>query len=346
MEIIEIKERGERVADFYSNNEHLIFHTLEYQKFIQEAFGCKYLLSAAIEGEEIKAVLPIVKIKSKLLGSKIISSAYLEYGGPAGDEKFVCGMIDSLKKSEGLSREYDYLEIRGGLEKFDVVLSSKLVKKDLYKRFVLELSDEEETWRSIQKSKRKAIKKAMKNVEVKEIQFSDVDELYSLYCRNMHRFGSPPYAKKYFESFYKNLVDVGLANVFGAYINGKLVSALLGFTYQDRVHILIAVSDPKYMEYRPSDAMHWTFIKWACNNGFKWFDFGRVREESGQFEYKRKWGPTMMDLPSYFLLWNVDEVPVVDPTSSKYKLFLKLWRFMPLWFTKLVGHRLRKGLGI
>ena len=134
--------------------------------------------------------------------------------------------------------------------------------------------------------------------------------------------------------------------MLGSFYQDKLVSALVGFCYQDRVHILIAVSDQKFQEFRPNDAMHWKFIEWAIDKGFKWFDFGRVREDSGQFEYKQKWGPELKELPSYFLLWKVKEVPIVDPHSGKNKLLVKLWKLMPLWFTKLVGMRLRKGLGI
>ena len=111
-----------------------------------------------------------------------------------------------------------------------------------------------------------------------------------------------------------------LGIIYGSYYQGKLVSALLGLHYQDRVHIVIAVSDPKYVEYRCNDAMHWHFIKWAIKNNYNYFDFGRVREESGQFEYKRKWGPELLELPSYFMLWNTKEIPIVDPKSRKYKL--------------------------
>ena len=318
----------------------LIFHTQEYKKFIEEAFDCEYKLFAG--------VLPIVKIKSKLFGNKIISSAYLEYGGFCGD----VGSIENIGKvlakiKERYGKDYGYLEIRGGgLEKFDSVLSSRLVKKDLYKRFVLKLEDENIVWRKIQKSKRKAVKKALRNdnLQVKEVPFSDLNKFYNLYCRNMKQFGSPPYGKKYFVSFYKNIVANNLGKICGSYYRGKLVSALLGFYYQDRVHIVIAISDPQYQHVRPNDAMHWTFIKWACDANYQYFDFGRVREESGQFEYKRKWGPKLMDLPSYFLPLRSKEIPIVDP--SHHKTLVKIWKKMPLGFTKLVGHKLRKELGI
>ena len=337
-----------KFGEFFTNNEHLIFHTLSYKKFIEQAFDCKYSLLAAVENDEVKTILPVVGVRSQLFGNKIISSAYIEYGSFAGDENCVNEIVDFLNKK--YSENNNYLEIRGGLEKFDLILSKnqKLIKKNLYKRFVLKLGTEEETWGNIQKSKRKAVKKALRNesLEIKEVLLSDLNSFYKLYCQNMRSFGSPPYGKKYFYSFYRNIVNNNLGKIYGSYYQGKLVSALLGFHYQDRVHILIAVSNPKYQEFRTNDAVHWEFIRWACNNGYKYFDFGRVREESGQFEYKQKWGPELMELPSYFLLWKAKEIPFVDPKSGKNALLVKVWKLMPLWFTKVIGHRLRKGLGI
>jgi len=338
LKIVELKEGYE---DFFKKNKHLVFHTLDYKKFVEEAFGCKYRLLAVLIDDEIKTILPIVNVKSKLFGNKIISSAYIEYGGFAGNKMYVNDLIDFVDQK--CCKQNDYFEIREGLEMFNNnLISSKLIRKNLYKKFVLRL--EGQVWKGIQKSKRKAIKKSLRYVNVKELNFLDLNLFYELYCKNMRDFGSPPYSKKYFVSFYENIIKKKKGKIYGAYYYGKLVSALVGFCYQKRVHILIAVSDKDYLEYRPNDAVHWIFIKWAIDNGYNWFDFGRVREGSGQFEYKKKWGCELKDLPSYFLLWKAKDIPLVDP--AKYDLMVQVWRRMPIWFTKLIGMKLRRELGI
>lgn len=331
-----------RLSSFLEKNEHLLLHTPVYARFISAAFHCEYQFVIAIENEQVITLLPVVDVKSSIFGKRIISTPYLEYGGFAGDEKGVPPILDWL--SQKYQSSCDYLEIRAGPVSFDPILSSLTIKKNLYKRFVLALTTKDLVWDNIQKSKRKAIKKSLSLVEVQDIPLSELNSLYSLYCRNMRRFGSPPYNQEYFIHFYHHLVEKRQGKIIGAYHHGKLVAALLGLCYRDRVHIIIAVSDSKYQELRPNDAVHWKFIEWACDNGFKCFDFGRVREESGQFEYKQKWGPVLLDLPSYFLIWNGKDIPEVDP--KKYNLAVKLWRFLPLRVTKMIGHRLRKELGI
>ncbi len=381
VEIISADDR--RLLPFLEQQEHLLLHTPSYAHFIEAAFLCRYLFAIAGDELGIKTILPFVAVKSALFGNRIISTAYLEYGGFVGEAQNVGPILDGLKKEYGNSSEY--LEIRGGNEEdFDAVLSSLSVKKELYKRFVLKLRDfplppgdtlsrpnpkkittsifETVTFSSgsvpaveffrshIQESKRKAINKSRKNnVEVKSLLFSDsstLDEFYDLYCRNMKRFGSPPYSRDYFVLFQEHLVSKRFGKIYGAYVNGKLAAALVGLCYRDRVHVIIAVSDEETREFRPNDAVHSEFIEWAIENDFKYFDFGRVREESGQFEYKQKWGPVLLNLPSYFVLWNAREIPVIDPHQAKYRLFVGLWKKMPLSLTKKLGHRLRKGLGI
>jgi len=364
----------EILRTFLEKNNHYLFHTPEFANFISKAFSCRYIFCVAAENNEIKTVLPIVEVKSKIFGNRIISSGYIEYGGFSGCAEGILPILNFLK--EKYSIDYEYLEIRGGTEELDKELSKYLIKNNQYKCFVLDLrsmphssgkiinnekkenhfkglnnvqftsGNVEAVWKKIQKSKRKAINRGLEQLDICELTINDLPAFYKLYCENMRRFGSPPYSSNYFELFFTHLVDKCFGKIYGAFHEGKLVAALLGFTYIDRIHILIAVSDPHYKEYRPSDAVHWKFIEYACQNGYKYFDFGRVREESGQFEYKQKWGPELLDLPSYFLLWKSKEIPFVDPHSDKYKLATTVWKKLPLIITQKIGPRLRKELGI
>lgn len=162
----------------------------------------------------------------------------------------------------------------------------------------------------------------------------------------MKYFGSPPYSKKYFVNFYEFLVKNDLGKCFGAYHDNKLVSVLLGFNCNKHVHITIAVSDKKYLQVRPNDAVHWHYIKWAIENNYTAFDFGRVREDSGQFRYKKQWGCELKDLNHYYLFWNQAERRYLDPNNKRYSLMIKLWKKTPLFLIKTIGPWLREGTGI
>ncbi|MBN1274044.1 MAG: GNAT family N-acetyltransferase [Candidatus Aminicenantes bacterium] len=343
--VVPLIPEDEKWEKFLEQNDHLIFHTPLYKKFVEAAFDLKVLYYAAVKGETIRALLPVFPIQHKILSSKLISTAFLEYGGPCGDGKSLENIVSYLEQNFG--KKYTHLEIRAGLKAQEPVLD-RIMKRDVpYKRFVLELGSENDVWRNIQREKRKAVRKAERlGIVVREVPYRNIDALYDIYCRNMKDFGSPPFGRSYFESFFNNLVSQEMGKIFGSYHQGRLVSFLSGLCYRDRIHIVISVARPEYLKYRINDAMHWAFIRFACHRGFRWFDFGRVRPESGQYDYKKKWGCTLHDLPHHYLLWKSKRIPCVDPENPKYRMMTSVWRRLPLSWTTRIGPWIRKGLGI
>src|SRR3989338_1802522 len=108
MQVMGLNGQESNFSSFLEKNDHLIFHTFPYQQFIEEAFGCRYQLLASVDNGEIKAVFPFVDVRSCLFGNRIISSAYIEYGGFAGDEKSIPFILKHLEEKYG--KKKDYLE--------------------------------------------------------------------------------------------------------------------------------------------------------------------------------------------------------------------------------------------
>lgn len=325
---------------FLQKNDHHIYHTPQFYTFITTTFSQKPLYLAVMEKGKWTALFPGVFIDHPLFGKKIISVGYLEYGGFAGKKEDVPDVLAYVKKHHG---DVSFLEIRQGLEQFDAVLSKYCKTRMEYKRFLLPLGKTGDIWNGIQKHKRKAIKKAEADgVKVRELGKDDIPALYHLYLQNMRSFGSPPYG----ENFFRNFLSCDMGKIFGGFVGNTLTAALVGYCYQKIIHIIIAVSDEKYLMYRPNDAVHWTYIKYGCENGYTLFDFGRTREGSGQHEYKEKFGAEMKPLHHYYLLLKAKHIPHLDPTDRKMLLASTVWRRLPLIVTEKTGHWLREGIGI
>lgn len=341
MEIIELNKEKENIwNDFLGRNKHLIFHTPKYKEFLEKSFpNVKFQYLAAFDNE-IKTIFPIGIIKHKMLGNKIISVPFLEYGSFSGDKENIKVILDYIKNN--YSKNYRYLEIRSGLD-YDEELGKHLTKVEEYKRFVLELKNENENWQLLDKQKRKAIRKAEKNnIIIKELNKDNIEELYNLYLKNMKQFGSPPFYKIFFINFF----DLQLGKCFGAFKDNKLISLLLGFIYNNEIHCIIAVSDKKFLDFRPNELVHWHFIKYGINNNFKYFDLGRVRVDSGQFRFKQEFGCQLMPLYHYYDLYKLKNIPKVDPRNAKYRFAVETWRRMPLIMQRRLGPYIREGLGI
>ena len=335
MHLLKLKKENNQWRNFLKQNEHLIIHTPEWKSFIEQTFSRTRATYYAIANQkgEIRFMLPVFHTKLSLVPN--VSSAFLEYGGPAGK-------ISSKEFQKIKLKLPKNIEVRQGL-------NTNLLRKNFaeikhFKRFVLALKTEEETWMHIHKFKRKAVRLAEKSgIIVKDVSEKELDDLYALYLKAMKQFGTPPYAKKYFKNFYKFFVSRNLAKVLGAYYKGKLVAFLTGFIVCKRIHININVSDNKYLKFRPNDALHWEFIKWGCNNKFKEFDFGRVREESGQFAFKKKWKAELLDLSHFYFS---KPKHVSDVSDLKFQMFTKLWSRVPTSISRKIGPWLRESFGI
>src|SRR3989338_3617236 len=222
LSIIELTLENKEWNEFLKTHEHLIIHTPKFYEFLKNTFQQKPLYLAAVDKENrIHLILPCIHIQHPILGKKIISTGYIEYGGFAGKKEYVPFVIEYLKKI--YSEKVSFIEIRQGIEQFDDILKANTTSTTPYKRFLLPLKTTEEIWKNFQKHKRKAIKKSEEDgVIVKEIGEGYISEIYLLYLKNMRSFGSPPYGKIFFENFLK----FGMGKIFGAFIGNKLASIL------------------------------------------------------------------------------------------------------------------------
>jgi hypothetical protein len=334
MQLKKLNSDSRAWKEFLTNNEHLIIHTPEWKEFVRQTFPRTKSKYYAITNkrEQIKSIFPIFYTPFSFVSN--ISSPFLEYGGPAGK----ISKMDFQKIKKVLPKN---IEIRSGV--CDNVLSKHLFEIRKSKRFVLKLLSEEQMWNHIHKYKRKAVRLAEKSgVIIKDIPKTKLNELYQLYLKSMHSFGTPPYSRKYFKKFYNFFVQKNRAKVLGAYYNGKLIAFLTGFTVSNRIHININVSDSSYLKYRPNDALHWAFIKWGCNNGFNEFDFGTVFEGRGQFQFKKKWNAELLDLNYYYL----KSKKTKDPFYFKFDIFSRIWKLIPIQITSLIGQIFREIISI
>jgi len=83
----------------------------------------------------------------------------------------------------------------------------------------------------------------------------------------------------------------------------------------------------------------------ACERGVKWFDYGRSKQGTGSYSFKKNWGFEPQPLYYEYELVNAKTVPDVNPLNPKYRLMIETWKRMPLALTKLIGPMVSRHLG-
>ena len=98
------------------------------------------------------------------------------------------------------------------------------------------------------------------------------------------------------------------------------------------------------LEYSVNDFMYWELMCYAARSGYRVFDFGRSREGTGAYHFKRHWGFEPVPLPYQYVLADGGSMPNLSPSNPKMHMAVQAWKRLPLPLTKVVGPRLTKYL--
>jgi serine/alanine adding enzyme len=122
--------------------------------------------------------------------------------------------------------------------------------------------------------------------------------------------------------------------------DGQPVASGLVLAFKDRLYVPSAAAYVSALKYCPNHALYWEVIKKACEEGRRYFDFGRSKIDSNTFKFKKQWVPTPTSLYWQYHLGHLEKLPSIDPSNPKYKLFISLWRRLPLSVANYFGPKL------
>ncbi len=83
--------------------------------------------------------------------------------------------------------------------------------------------------------------------------------------------------------------------------------------------------------------MYWELIKWAGEQGYCTFDFGRSKKGTGAFAFKSQWNMNVEQLDYQVFLVKRKTVPNFSPLNPKFEMAIRLWQNLPLSVTKWLG---------
>ncbi len=78
----------------------------------------------------------------------------------------------------------------------------------------------------------------------------------------------------------------------------------------------------------------------AAERGYRFFDYGRSKKDTGPFHFKRHWGFEPKQLHYQYYLNRLEEMPNISPANPKYQRKIEMWKKMPIWAVNLIGPQL------
>ncbi len=315
------------------------FHRAGWQNLLEDVFKHRtfYLLARGPQG--IEGVLPLARVKSLMFGHALVSLPFAVYGGVAASNPAAAEALESHAQELARGLGVEHLELRNVQARH-----ADWPAQDLYVTFRKALLDTEEAnMLAIPRKQRAMVRKGAKNGLSSRID-ADVERFFPLYADNVHRHGTPAMPKRYFERLLQEFgADAEVLTVQGT--DGRALSSVLSFYFRDEVLPYYAGDDESARDQAANDFKYWELMRRACERGLKTFDYGRSKQGTGSFSFKKNWGFEPQPLRYEYCLYKRDSVPQNNPANAKYRMLIQAWRRLPIGFANRLGPLVVRNLG-
>ena len=319
--------------------EATFFHRAAWQGIIKDVFRHSTYFFYAEEEGEIQGVLPVAHVKSRLFGNSLIALPFAVYGGVAASNAKATLALEEEAQKLAKKLGVDHLEFRNTKPQH-----TDWPMQDLYVTFRKEiLPDVEANMLAIPRKQRAMVRKGIKNGLVSTVD-RNTDRFFKLFADNVHRHGTPAMPKGYFDTLLQVFgKDCEVLTVTGP--DGQLLSSVLSFYFRDEVLPYYAGDDESARHLAANDFKYWELMRRACERGLKLFDYGRSKEGTGPYAFKKNWGFEPQPLHYEYCLYKRDAIPQNNPNNPKYKLFIAAWQRMPIGLANWLGPHIVRNLG-
>ena len=333
------------------------YHLWEWGETLSSTYNYRKYYLALMEDSDIIGALPLIHVKSRLFGNRLISLPFCEHGGPLVDPtldehekqnvvKVLLHDVEELVNAAGV----EYVEIRNPpLIATENPLFVNCVGFRRYVTFKIDLTKgTEECWRCLNRKTRNAVRKAMKSgIDVKEVKtLQQLKTYYELYLQTQRRHGSPPHSFELFEKLYANFHAKGKMKVLLAEYEEIPIAGIIVFLHNDKMFWWSNVTDRKHRALNPTNMLLWRLIKWGIENECKTLDMGRTRKKTSVHHFKSRWGGQEKPLQDYVLFQNSKRKELPDPEQERYRYLSRLWALLPCMLTKKIGPRIISGIAL
>jgi FemAB-related protein (PEP-CTERM system-associated) len=324
--------------------EATFFHRAGWRRVIEAAFGHRTHYLLAERDGAITGVLPLVQVRSLLFGNTLISVPFCVYGGPlAADRESFLRLVEAaaalLRRSRATALEFRPLAPLpdGWLD------DAWATRDDLYVTFRKPIAaDDDANLKAIPRKQRAVVRKGIEGGLVAGAG-QDVDVLHRIYAESVRNLGTPVFSRRYFRLLAETFRDS--MDVVTVRHGDDAVAAVMNFYWRDEVLPYYGGGTAAARQCHANDFMYWEVMRRAAGRGCRLFDYGRSKQGTGAFAFKKNWGFAPQPLAYRFLLAPGAAVPDHNPLNPKYRLFIAAWQRLPLPVANLIGPLVVRGVG-
>jgi FemAB-related protein (PEP-CTERM system-associated) len=327
-----------------------------------------------VHPQQVTGILPLVQLKSFIFGNHLVSIPFFDLGGIVADDEETEKAL--LSEALRLAKNFwvDTIELRHTIPLTWLADSSKLIalsskqesdesmavnksyeesdKSCVFQththkvRMLMDLpSSSQELMKSFKSKLRSQIKKPIKEGLYSKIgNIELLDDFYDVFALNMRDLGSPVHSRDLIKNVLEEFRD--RAKTIIIYRENQPVAGSIIIGFKDILENPWASSLRKYSKLSPNMLLYWTMLEYACDNGYKKFDFGRSTPVEGTYKFKEQWGAKPEPLYWYnvYIKGNLYDIAISEKT--KFKKAIQFWSKLPVSITKSIGPKIRKNISL
>ena len=288
-----------------------IFHTWEWLKIVERHTNSKLYPIIGYKGTEAVGIYPLFLMRKR--GIKFVFSpppkALLLYLGPA---------FSNFQKLKQSRRESTFSEFQTSVDKFikselkgnyirictsPSLLDSRPLKwcgycvEPLY-TYVIDLSKGvDNVWKNLNRKLRVSIEKTRREgVSIEAGGKKDLEFLRMALYNRFEEQGLRP-QKEYYKNYLSDLYDTFHSKnmkVFIAKYNEELVGGLVVLFYKNWSALWIGIPKTNLKGIYPNDLAQWEAIRWACLQGYKYYEEMDAGDDPRLRHFKSKYNPDIV----------------------------------------------------
>lgn len=307
-------------------------HTHAWTRMVEEAFGYKGHYLVARENGRICGVLPLIYVRSRLFGDRLLSQPFSDYGGPVTTSPAATEALYNRAVEIATACRCDSMEFRN-----TIPLCHDLYLRQDKTSMVLPLApNAQDVWKDLRHKTRNRVQKAERSgLTVKSGGPELIEDFYRLWTVRMRELGTPCYPCKLFRVIMRTFPDQ--SRIFVALHEGLPIAVLFTYTFKGWVQCSWGAALRGYDSLGPNYLLNWVAIEYYCGQGMRWYDFGRSTKGSGPHIFKERWGALPIELCWQYWTPPGGRLSLATPTDDRYRGKVEAWKKMPLWATRLIG---------
>lgn len=310
------------------------FHHPDWIRLVAGCYGFRaFALATSDEAGVIRAGLPIVEVRH-VSGAKWVSLPYTDYCPP---------LVVAQPEEERLACALRLASAAAGIRKVEVrapVAGASAVSRTAL-RHVLPLDGgpaavhagfhRSQVQRSIRRAQREGL-----TVRRAQCPADLAGTFYRLHLLTRRRQGVPVQPRRFFRLLWDDVISTSLGSVLIVEAAGRPVAAAVFLAWNQTVVYKFGASDARAWPLRPNHLLFWHAIRAACEDGYRWFDFGRTDVgQEGLRRFKLSWGT--IEQPLDYSALGAEAGPVPGRPGAAVRLLGPVIRHAPLLLSRAVG---------